>query len=152
MEMEIAFCWRSDPCVGCGIEFEVVDRFFCCPPRSLKSTETFVVFGCSTKIQRFDARLGQKFNRFPDRKIISSKLLHPLIRCPEFVNRIRFAPEKNGCGNGLSSVVDADNEAEASFDNISLDVDKERPRLRRRSMTTARSGVQMVKAIHRPRT
>src|SRR5207248_11582077 len=105
--MQVAFR-RSDPRVSCDIEFEVVNRFFSCSPRSLKSTETFVIFSCSAKIQRFDTRVGQKFNRFPDRKIIRAKLLHPLVRCPEFVNRIRFAPDQDSGGYGLSSTLNTD--------------------------------------------
>src|ERR1700752_5177900 len=95
-------------------------------------------------MQHGGAVAREELDRFPHDQIAAPKFLQKFIRRAEFVERTLAEVEKNCRCDGLRPTPCNGDEPPAGFDDLSLYIEEEGQRLRRKTMAPARSCMQTV--------
>jgi hypothetical protein len=87
----------------------------------------------------------QKLDALPHDKIIRAEFLKSLVRSAVFIKRVLPEAEEDRGGNWARAALCEDNETKTGFDDVIVDVQEKRGRLRRKTMTPACLNMEPVK-------
>ena len=96
-------------------------------------------------MQFFRAVARQKLDAPPHDKIIRAEFLKPFVRSAVFIKSVLSEAEEDRGGNWARPAVGEDNETETGFDDVIVDVQEKRGRLRRETVAPARLNMKPVK-------
>ena len=96
-------------------------------------------------MQFFRAVARQKLNALPHDKIIRAQFLESFVGSAVFVKSVLSEAEEDRGGNWARSALREDNETETGPDDMLVDVQEKRRRLRRETVTPARLSMKPVK-------
>src|SRR5947208_16722771 len=99
-------------------------------------------------MQFFRPVARQKLNALPHDKIIRAEFLEPFVGSAVFIKSVLSEAEEDRGGNGARSALCQDNETETRPDDMLVDVQEKRRRLRRETVTPARLNMKPVKIIN----
>ena len=128
-----------------SINSEVINCFFLRVPGKLESSQTIVFALGPSEMQLFHAVARQELNALPHDKIIRAEFLEPFVGSAVFKKSVLSEAEEDCGGNWARSVLCKDNETEARPDDMLVDVQEKRRRLRRETVTPARLHMKPVK-------
>jgi hypothetical protein len=129
------------PFIRHGVKPEIFERFFLRPPGELESPQALVSRRGSTEMEGVKSVLCQKLYGFPHDKIVPAKVLVPLVGGPELVNSLCPRVEEDCRGNGCRTLVRENNKAQSGLDDLVVNSQEERRRLRRETMPPPRPDV-----------
>ncbi len=87
----------------------------------------------------------QKLNALPHDKIIRAEFLEPFVGSAVFIKSVLSEAEEDRGGDGARPALGEDNETETGSDDMLVDVQEKRRRLRRETVTSARLNMKPVK-------
>src|SRR6266536_4438662 len=96
-------------------------------------------------MQFFGAVARQKLNASPHDKIVRAEFLEPFVGSAVFIKSVLSEAEEDRGGNWARPALCEDNETETRSDDVLVDVQEKRNRLRRETVTPARLNMTPVK-------
>ena len=125
-------------------ESPISDRIFLRAPPTFELPQTSIISWSPAKVQVFRAGFAKIFYRFPHDDVPGAILVKSFVRSRELVNCVFSVPQVNCSRHGLAISACQDNEAQANFDQVPVDIVEKANGLRRRAVPSAVTEVQLV--------